>query len=247
MIYKYLVEIKYRAFFSFIAWSFLTLNCYFFKETLLFGLIKVNSVHNSFETIYFLITGITEVFMTYLQLAYFTANQIAYLFFCYQFFAFLSTGLYRFEYFYLKNITIIILVGWVIFVLVLNYIIFPASWKFFLQFQNFISPQNLTFYFEVKLNEYWVFYIAMYHLCYFVYQLIVIFWILLNLYKTHFLMIRRLRKILYFSFFVIATFITPPDVIYQLITGICMVILYELILIYILLKKEFRNIRWVIN
>jgi len=56
-------------------------------------------------------------------------------------------------------------------------------------------------------------------------------------------MIRRLRKILYFSFFVIATFITPPDVIYQLITGICMVILYELILIYILLKKEFRNIR----
>ena len=135
MIYKYLVEIKYRAFFSFIAWSFLTLNCYFFKETLLFGLIKVNSVHNSFETIYFLITGITEVFMTYLQLAYFTANQIAYLFFCYQFFAFLSTGLYRFEYFYFKNITIIILVGWVIFVLVLNYIIFPASWKFFLQFK----------------------------------------------------------------------------------------------------------------
>ena len=60
-------------------------------------------------------------------------------------------------------------------------------------------------------------------------------------------MIRRLRKILYFSFFIIATFITPPDVIYQLITGICMVILYELILIYILLKKEFRNIRWVIN
>ncbi len=232
MIYKYLLEMKYRFLFSFISWSFLVLNCYFFKATLLYVLMKFSLAHRSNDTLYFLITNVTEVFITYLQLSYFLANQITFLFICYQIFAFISAGFYKFEYVYFKNVSLIILIFWVIFVLILNSIIFPASWSFFWQFQN------LTFYFETKLNEYWFFYKSVYHLCYFVYQLIVLFWIFLNLFKTYFLTIKKLRKVLYFAFFVVATIVTPPDVGYQLITSTFIIMIYELLLFHILLKIE---------
>jgi len=232
MIYKYILEIKYRFLFSFIAWCFLVFNCYFFKETLLYVFMKFSFAQRSSDTIYFLITNVTEVFLTYLQLAYFIANQITFLFICYQIFVFTSAGLYKFEYVYFKNVSLMILIFWVVFVLILNLVIFPASWVFFWQFQN------LTFYFETKLNEYWAFYTSVYHLCYFAYQLVVLFWVFLNLFKAYFLIIKKLRKILYFAFFVVATVVTPPDIAHQLITSICIIMSYELLLLYLLLKIE---------
>lgn len=242
MIYKYLLEIRYRAFFSFIAWSFLILNCYFFKETLLYTFIKFSWIHNYNNTFYFLITDVTEVFVTYLQLSYFIANQITFIFICYQIFVFISTGLYQFEYVYFKNISIIILICWIVFVLILNKFIFPASWSFFLQSQIFVPVKTLTFYFEAKLSEYWIFYTTIYNISHFTYQLIVFFLIFLNLFKTNFLIVKKLRKVWYFAFFLVATCITPPDVLYQLLISICIIIIYELILIYLLLKVEFINL-----
>lgn len=247
MIYKHILEIKYRVFFSIIAWSFLIFNCYFFKETLLYILITFSLNYSYNGLSYFLITNITEIFMVYLQLSYFIANQITFIFICCQVFAFISTGLYRFEYIYLQNIIITILICWLSFVWVVNFIIFPTSWNFFLQFQNFMLVQNLTFYFEAKISEYWTFYLAIYYLCYIFYQLIVFFWVFLNLFKTNFLIIKKLRKNLHFVFFVLATFVTPPDVAHQIITSICMIILHELLLIYILLKIEFIYFRSVIS
>ena len=242
MIYKYLLEARYRAFFSFIAWSFLLLNCYFFKETLLYTFIKFSWINNYNNTLYFLITDVTEVFVTYLHLSYFIANQITFIFICYQIFGFISTGLYQFEHVYFKSISIIILICWILFVLLLNNFIFPASWSFFLQSPIFLPINTLTFYFEAKLSEYWNFYITIYNISYFIYQLIVFFLIFLNLFKTHFLIIKKLRKVWYFAFFLLATCITPPDVVYQLIISICIIIIYELILIYLLLKVEFINL-----
>jgi len=239
MIYKYLLEIRYRIFFSFIAWSFLLLNCYFFKEILLFTFIKLSWIHNYNSPFYFLITEVTEVFVTYLQLSYFIANQITFIFICYQIFVFISAGLYQFEYVYFKNIGIISLICWVVFILILNNFIFPASWNFFLQSPNFFPVRTLTFYFEAKLSEYWTFYTTIYNISYFTYHLIVFFLIFLNLFKTNFLVVKKLRKVWYFAFFILATCITPPDVVYQLIISICIIIIYELILIYLLLKVEF--------
>lgn len=242
MIYKYLSEIKYRTFFSFVTWSFLTLNCYFSKETLLYVFVKFSSISKINDSVHFLITDITEVFMTYLQLSYLIANQITFVFIYYQLFAFISGGLYKFEYIYLKNTSIVILAYWVAFIFIINYTIFPASWNFFLQFQSFMTVQDLTFYFEAKLNEYWAFYKTVYTLCFLVYQVLILFWIFLNLFKTNFLLIRKLRKILYFSFVIAGTIITPPDVIHQLISSICIIMVYELILGYTLLKIEFMNL-----
>lgn len=243
MIYKYLLEIKYRIFFSLIAWCFMVANCYYFKETLLYVFIRLSSSYGSSGSFYFLTTNVTEVFMTYVHLTYFITNQVGVIFVCYQIFIFISTGLYKFEYIYLKNVLTIVIICWMIFILLLNIWIFPASWFFFSKFQNFLSFQGLAFYFEAKLNEYLIFYKSIYYLCYLIYQIIVLFFIFLDLFKTNLLIIKKLRKILYFAFFLFATCVTPPEVVYQLITSICIIVVYELFIIHIILKLELTNFK----
>lgn len=131
MIYKYLLEIKYRIFFILLTWSFIVISCYYFKETLLYTFIKLSLNPKYTNLVYFLTTDVTEVFLVYINLSYFVANQITILFLGYQLFGFLSTGLYRFEYAYFKTILVAITLYWICFIFILNSFIFPASWFFF--------------------------------------------------------------------------------------------------------------------
>jgi Sec-independent protein secretion pathway component TatC len=50
---------------------------------------------------------------------------------------------------------------------------------------------------------------------------------------------------LYLIFLLIATLITPPEVIYQLVVIVFIVIIYELIIIYAIIKTEFCYIKLV--
>ena len=237
MIYKYLLEIKYRLFFSFTAWSFTMLTCYYFKETLLYVFIKSSFKLNN-NLLYFLTTDIAEIFLAYFQLSYYIANQITLIFLFYQIFIFLSAGLYIFEYVYLKTIIIMTALCWILSIFVLNNVIFPFSWDFFLKFQEYLSFQSLAFYFEVRLNEYLNFYKSMYYICNVIYQAIIIFFIFLDVFKTNLLIIKKFRKVFYFLFFIFSTFLTPPEVVYQLVTGFCIVITYELITLFIIFRAE---------
>ena len=223
MIYKYLLEIKYRIFFSFIAWSFIMINCYYFKETLLYVFMRFSLKPDNNNLLYFLTTDVAEVFIAYIHLSSYVANQITIIFIYCQIFCFLSTGLHIFEYTYLKTILATTIVCWVMFVFVLNGFIFPTSWDFFLKFQEYLSSQNLAFYFEAKLNEYLIFYKSIYYLCNLIYQTPVLFFIFLDLFKSNLLIVKKLRKIFYFFFFLFSTFLTPPEVIYQLIISICII------------------------
>ena len=136
MIYKYLLEIKYRILFSFVAWSFIMINCYYFKETLLYIFMKFGSNPNNGSLLFFLPTDVAEVFLAYIHLSFYISNQIIILFLCYQIFFFLSTGLYVFEYVYFKTFLIILLGCWLMFILILNNYLFPISEHFFFNFQK---------------------------------------------------------------------------------------------------------------
>jgi len=247
MIYKYLLEIKYRSFFSFLTWSFTMINCYYFKETLLYIFMKFSSESHKNNLFFFLTSDVAEVFTAYVELSYYLASQITTIFIGCQFFFFLSAGLYVFEYVYLKNIILTITICWIICIFILNNFIFPVSWSFFLEFQKYLSFQNLTFYFEVKLNEYLIFYKSIYYLCSLVFQAMVLFFIFLDLFKTNLLIIKKFRKFFYFLFFIFSTFLTPPEVVYQLAIGVCMITIYELIILCMIFQIELVNIKSTIN
>jgi Sec-independent protein secretion pathway component TatC len=221
------------------------INCYYFKETLLY--IFMGFADNSNHLLYFLTTDVVEVFITYVELSYFVSSQITLLFIYYHIFVFLSTGLTVFEYMYFKMLLLGLIFSWGMFIFGINIFVFPASWDFFFRFQNLSSSQILTFYFEVKLNEYLRFYKSIFYLCHFIYQLGILFFIFLDLFKTNLLIVKKFRKLFYFLFLTISTFFTPPEVTYQLIVSICTIIIYELITISMIFKIELIRITSAIN
>lgn len=232
------MEIKYRFFFSLIAWGFLMVNCYYFKETLLYVFMRFSFKSNQTNLLYFLTTDVAEVFIAYIQLSSYIANQITMIFLWWHSFLFLSTGLYKFEYIYWRNILLTTLAFWTACLFMFNNFIFPISWNFFLRFQEYLLFQNLTFHFEVKLNEYLIFYKSIYYLCSLIFQAAVSFFIFLDLFRTNVFIIKKLRKIFYFLFFILSTFATPPEVIYQLAMGICTILIYELLIVYMIFKTK---------
>lgn len=62
------------------------------------------------DLLYFLTTDVAEVFVAYIQLSSYIANQITMIFLLYHCFLFLSAGLYKFEYAYLRIITVTTLI-----------------------------------------------------------------------------------------------------------------------------------------
>lgn len=245
MIYKYLLEIKYRICFSVIAWSFIMINCYYFKEILLYLFMKFSSNPNDIHLLFFLTTDVAEVFVAYIQLSFFIANQMTIICLGCHCFLFFSTGLYIFEYVYFKTIIIIVILYWLLFIFVLNNYIFPTSWYFFFKFQEYLSFQNLTFYFEAKLNEYLIFYKSLHSFGTIICQIIVVFCIILDLFKTNLLIVKKLRKLFYLIFFLVSTVLTPPEIIYQLISSICIIIIYELFTVYLFLKTELTDFKFM--
>jgi Sec-independent protein secretion pathway component TatC len=81
-------------------------NCYYFKETLLYVFMGFSLKSNNNYLLYFLTTDVAEVFIAYIQLSYYVANQITMIFICCQIFIFLSAGLYVFEYAYFKTVVV---------------------------------------------------------------------------------------------------------------------------------------------
>jgi len=60
----------------------------------------------------------------------------------------------------------------------------------------------------------------------------------LDLVKTNLFFVKKLRKIFYLLSFVFSTFLTPPEVTYQLIISLCMIVIYELTTVYLIFKTE---------
>jgi Sec-independent protein secretion pathway component TatC len=164
--FKYFLELQYR--FYFILFNLFVTLCvsYFYKEVLLFLIIKPYSISDkSFEILlsYFIFTNVTDVFSMYLKLVYFITTQVGFLYIFYHIFVFFSYAMFKQEYYFSITFLKIILITWVIAIVFLNYLILPLSWNFFFSFQDFISSNFITLYFEPKINEYLNFCLLLYY------------------------------------------------------------------------------------
>lgn len=135
MLSKYLFEMKYRMLFCLIAWIFIMINCYYFKEILLYVFIKPSFKLHSDTALKFMTTNVTEVFFTYLNLSHFVANQFLILYTFFQIFLQIANGLYKFEYIYFKTILTKWILLWFFCIFFLNKFLFPIVWFFFLNFK----------------------------------------------------------------------------------------------------------------
>ena len=238
---KYLLEIKNRLFLLFISYLFILLVSYLYKETLLFLVVqpKYKLINNKITLFYFIFTDVTEIFSVYVQLIMFISFQFLILYLIYHSFIFFIPSLFKSEYSYVNLVIKTIIIVWCFSAIIANYYIIPITWDFFLSFQNFISDKSFNIHFEAKLIEYFYFYISFYYICCFYFQFSVLIFFILHYINTEINNIKKFRKLYYFSFVMLATFLCP-DFLTQLLLSIILIVIYE-VLIIIFLMDFFRK------
>jgi len=221
---KYLFEIQNKFILLVLTVLSTLFVCYWYKDLLLF---LVTQMHLNEENLYFIFTDVTELFSVYFQVIFFFWIQITLWYSFYHIFSFLSTALYfqefKFISFLFKSGTLL----WFISILLSSYVIVPFGWNFFLSFQ---SQQG--FYFEARINEYFDFYSNAYFVCVVYCQLFTVFFILLADFQQNYLYIKRYRKFHYYLFLIFSTFLTPPDIISQILMTVLLTAIYEFMLLF---------------
>lgn len=229
MLYNYYLELKNRIFLLIITWLITVIICYLYKEILLFLLIKANSELYNLKSFYFISTGLTDVFKVYLRLSYFLSTQFLILIFFYHFIIFIAPALFYYEYKIIKIFIFNFCLFFCISIFSINYFIIPNIWNFFFSFQN-NNLLNINIFFEAKISDYLNFYINVYYTTVAVNYIFFIVLILLNFVQNKIIFVLKTRKIFYFVFLIIATLVTPPDVISQVFLVLYFILIFELLI-----------------
>lgn len=243
MFFNYIKEIKNRFCLIVLAWVLTFLFSYVYKETLLFLCLKPSLHYFQESSFYFISTNLTEIFYTYLNLMYFISNNFAFILIIYHLVLFITPGLTKLEYNKLKLLIFMSFLIWLFFLLFLNNYFLNFCWSFFLSFQN-TNETSINFYFEAKFNEYLIFYLLFYKFCLICVFIFILILIILEIYNKKLLI--NVRKFFYFSFFLLATMLTPPDVFSQIFFSFIFIMLFEILIYSSFLTKNF-NIFKVTN
>ena len=183
---------------------------------------------NENDTNRLIYTGLTEAFFTYLKVAFFSGVFLTFPVLLLQVWVFIAPGLYKNE----KKAFLPFLVATpVLFFLggaCVYYIVLPMAWPFFLSFQSTGGDMALPIQLEARVSEYLDLIMTLifaFGLCF---QLPV-FLVLLGragLISADFLAAKRKYAVI--IAFIVAAFLTPPDMISQVLLAVPILLLYEL-------------------
>lgn len=236
LLFNYLKEIKNRVFFIFLSWLSVFIVSYLYKETLVFLLVKLSVTESELIFFYFIATNLTDIFKVYVDIAYFVSFQVFIIIVCCNLFMFFTPALFVYEYKKIKFVLVTFFVLTIIGIYLLNTIILPYSFSFFLAF-NKSSSYNVDVFFEFKITEYVQFYKSIYYIIIFLSQFFSLIFILFDSIKSKIKFILSTRKIFYIIFLLLSTLLTPPDILGQLLSAFILVVYFEFLIIIIIFKN----------
>lgn len=210
------------------------------KETILFTILQQNKFElkeQHIELSYFIFTDITEIVAVYLKLITFCCSQILNVYLIYHFFVFMIPALYKKEYVFIKFILETIGSIYFITLFLNNSFIIPMTWNFCLKFQVTTTNRLFSLYFEAKFVEYLTFYTLMQSTLVYYLQIFTLFFLLIVHVSTNKQTIKKNRKILYYIFLILLTFICISDVNVLILLWLCSIITYECLVLFFVLKK----------
>ncbi len=223
---EHLGELRDRLVRSFIAVGIGFVTAYFFKEKLfeilIAPLIIAMGENGNSQMIF---TGLPEAFFTYLKVSLLAGIIAATPVLFYEFWMFISPGLYRAEKKYILPIVFLSVFFFAIGSSFGYFIVFPYGFEFFLGFAT------QTIHAMPSMKEYLAFSSKMLLAFGFVFELplVLTFMARMGLVSVDFL--KRNRKYALLLFFVGAALITPPDVVTQVMMALPLMILYEISII----------------
>ncbi len=223
---EHLGELRDRLVRSFIAVGLGFAVAYFFKEKLFEFLIAPLVVAmGEHENTRIIFTGLPEAFFTYLKVSLLTGVVAATPVLFYEFWMFVSPGLYRTEKKYFMPIVILSVLFFLMGSSFGYFVVFPYGFKFFLGFST-DTIQAMP-----SMKEYLAFSSKMLLAFGFVFELplVLTFMARMGLVTVPFL--KKNRKYALLLFFVGAAIITPPDVVTQIMMACPLMVLYEISII----------------
>ena len=201
---------------------------YFYKEVLLFLFFEPELLTN-----YFIFTEVSEVFYVYIELCMLFSFHFTLLMCVYQVFTFVAFGLFKDEYYIFRSILISLISFWILSLLLSKLFLIPMIFKFYF---NFKVTNFFDFYFEAGLLKYFNFYKEHYNLFAFYSQLLIIIVFCFNYLNQQLRSITKYRKLGHYLILLIATLVTPPDLVSQLALSFLFASFYELFFFLIVIR-----------
>jgi sec-independent protein translocase protein TatC len=220
---EHFLELKRRLIYIIFFFLAAFLISYLLKEFVAYILIKP-LVAIKIAPVKIIYTALPEAFLSYLQLSLFSALLITMPFISYQAYAFVAPGLYDLEKTIAKILFSLAPALFMIACLFVYFLIMPIAWKFF---SGFSSIYDVPIALEAKINQYFDLTIKLMFSFGVAFELPIIL-IMLFLLKIVSLqgMIKK-RRIAIVINFILAAFLTPPDVLTQVVLALPMCLLYE--------------------
>lgn len=244
----HLIELRQRLLYSVAALFVAFLICFYFAEPLFEYLVgpladilkEREGVHGARRLIF---TDLTEVFFTYVKVAFFFGAFISCPIFLTQLWLFIAPGLYKNE---KSALAPFLVASPILFFLggaLVYYIIFPMAWRFFLGFETQGGPDSLPIELEAKVNEYLSLVMKLifaFGLCF---QLPVIMTLLARVGLATSKGMASKRKYAIVGVFVVAAIFTPPDPLSQISLAVPIIGLYEISIVMARLVERRRAAR----
>ncbi len=220
---EHLGELRDRLIHAFIAVGVGFVAAYFFKEQLFdiltAPLVTAMAKSGNAKLIF---TGLPEAFFTYLKVALLAGIILATPVLFYEFWMFVSPGLYREEKKYILPIIILSLIFFIAGASFGYFIVFPYGFQFFLGFTT-ETIQAMP-----SMKEYLSFASKMLLAFGFVFELPLVLTFLSRMGLVTPAFLKKNRKYALLLFFVGAAIITPPDVVTQIMMAMPLILLYEI-------------------
>lgn len=175
----------------------------------------------------FIYTHLFEAFFTYLKTAFIAACIATIPCIFLQIYLFASPALIAKEKKIFIFYTIFSLMLFITSILLVYFYIIPIVWGFFLSFQS----ESLQF--LPKINEYLSVTFTLFTGFAIMFQMPLILIFLANLKIIDAKILQKWRKIVVIAIFILAAFLTPPDIFSQVLLAIPMMILYEMTILII--------------
>ncbi len=197
---------------------------YFFSEQLFAILSKpLSDIMPEDNT--FIFTSLTEGFFTYLKLAFFAGIFLAAPVILHQVWCFVAPGLYANEKRYMIPFVVLSTIFFITGVLFGYFVVFPIAFKFFLGY-NTETIRMLP-----SLREYLSFSCKFLLAFGLVFEMPIFILFLSKLGIVNDKQLRSNRKLVVVGVFIVAAFLTPPDIVSQVLMALPLIILYEISII----------------